>query len=63
MFSEKTPILCGAIPAFEQFMTSWEKLGNERPELTELINPGLTLAYKYYSRMDRTMVYVVTMCK
>ena len=44
MSGEKTPILSGAIPAFETFMSSWEKLGKEHRRLKPLIKPGLDWA-------------------
>lgn len=63
MSAEKTPILSGAIPAFEMFMSRWEKLGREHPHLKPLIKPGLEWAYKYYGRMDRTRAYIIAMRK
>jgi hypothetical protein len=63
MSAEKTPILSGAIPAFEMYMSSWEKLGREHPRLKDLIKPGLDWAYMYYGRMDRTKAYIIAMCK
>jgi hypothetical protein len=63
MSGEGTPILSGAIPAFEMFMTKWEKLGNEHPHLKPFIKPGLDWAYRYYNRMDRTTAYIVAMCE
>jgi hypothetical protein len=62
MSRESMPILSGVIPSFEGFMTKWEMLA-EHPRLKALIKPGLDLAYKYYSRMDNTKAYVVSMCK
>jgi hypothetical protein len=63
MSAEKTPILSGAIPAFEMFMSSWEKLGREHHRLKALIKPGLDWASMYYGRMDRTRAYIVAMRK
>jgi len=63
MAAEKTPILSGAIPAFEMFMSRWEKLAREHPRLKDLIKPGLDWAYMYYGRMDRTKAYIISMCK
>lgn len=63
MSGESMPILSGAIPAFEMFMTKWEKLGAEHPHLKPFIQPGLDWAYKYYKRMDRTSAYIIAMCK
>lgn len=63
MSGERAPILAGAIPAFEAFMTTWEKLGEEHPHLKRFIKPGLDWAYMYYRRMDRTRAYIIAMCK
>jgi hypothetical protein len=65
MSNERLPILSGAIPSFEMFMSKWEQVveapGNDR--LKHLVQPGLELAYEYYGRMDRTRAYIVAMCK
>jgi hypothetical protein len=61
MSGERTPILSGAIPAFEMFMTKWEKINQEHPNLKRLVWPGLEWAYKYYGRMDRTRAYIIAM--
>ena len=63
MSAESHPILSGAIPTFEQFMTTWEQLRDEHPHLSPMITRGLEWAYKYYGRMDHTRAYVVAMCK
>ena len=63
MSGESTPILCGAIPSFEMFMTSWEKLLHDHKSLKKYIDPGLQWAYMYYSRMDNTRAYIATMRK
>jgi hypothetical protein len=63
MSGESSPLLSGAIPAFELFMTRWEKLKEEKPHLMQFIDKGLDLAYKYYKQMNHTHAYIVTMCK
>ena len=63
MSGETMPILSGAIPAFEMFMTKWEKLGDVHPHLKPFIQPGLDWAYMYYDRMDHTCAYIIAMCK
>ena len=63
MLGKNTPILAGAIPAFESFITDWEKASEDHPHLTELIQPGLDWASMYYSWMDRTRAYIIAMCK
>ena len=63
MSGESTPILCGAIPAFEMFMSQWEKIAKDHPCLEPIVQPGLDWAYLYYGRMDRTRAYVIAMCE
>ena len=63
MSVESQPILSGAIPAFESFMTKWENLAEDNSRLKPIIQPGLEWAYKYYKRMDQTRAYVASMCK
>ena len=63
MSAEKTPVLCSSIPVFELFMSKWEKLADDNKHLRGLIQPGLDLAYKYYSCMDCTSAYIITMRK
>jgi hypothetical protein len=62
MSAESSPILSGAIPAFETFMSKWEAM-SEIPTLEPYITPALQAAYTYYGRMDRTRAYIVSMCK
>jgi hypothetical protein len=63
MSAEAMPVLSGAVPSFEIFMTRWENLRTDNPILAPLINVGLHWAKKYYSRMDDTDAYVVAMCE
>ena len=58
-----TPVLSGAIPSFELFMTQWEKLGDEHLNLKAWTDIGLKWATKYYKRMDDTDTYVISMCE
>jgi hypothetical protein len=61
MSREETPVLAGSLPAFEMFMTAWEKLGETHVRLTPMIDIGLKWAKKYYCRMDDTKAYVLAM--
>ena len=61
MSGETTPILAGAIPAFELFMMQWKDLGKKHSTLAPWINIGLKYATKYYGRMDRTRSYIIAM--
>lgn len=63
MSGETTPILSGAIPAFELFMSKWEQLSTDFPRLKPVIAPGLEWATIYYTRMDRTRAYIIAMRK
>jgi hypothetical protein len=63
MSGESNPILSGAIPAFEMFMTSWETIRDKNPQLASWVDIGLHWATKYYGRMDRTRAYIIAMCK
>ena len=61
MSGETTPILCSTIPTFEKFMTAWESLKEGNAHLAKYIKPGLELAYNYYTCMDDTQAYIITM--
>lgn len=63
MSSETTPILSGLIPAFEMFMSSWEQLAEKHPRLSQWINIGMAKATEYYTRMDHTSAYIMSMCE
>ena len=45
MSGEHSPLLSGTIPAFELFMTHWEKLKEEKPHFAQFIDKGLDSAY------------------
>jgi len=61
MSGETNPILIGAIPAFEMFMTSWECLAEKHPRFQSWINISLHSASTYYLRMDLTKSYIIAM--
>ena len=61
MSGETNPILAGAIPAFEMFMMSWERLAEKHPRFRSWIDIGLHWASTYYSRMDLTKSYIIAM--
>ena len=60
---DKLPVLAYAIPAFEMFMTKWEKLADQNPQLEQFIKEGLRFAYIHYKKMDQTQAYIICMCK
>jgi hypothetical protein len=63
MSSESMPVLSSAVALYELFMSAWEDLREEKPELAPWINVGLYWAKKYYRLMDDTDAYIVTMGK
>jgi hypothetical protein len=63
MSGQKTPLLSGAIPALEMFMSEWEELAETCPRLKPFIDEGLDSATKYYRRMDHTNAYIIAMCE
>jgi hypothetical protein len=63
MSSETTPVLSGAIPAFEMFMSTWEDLAEQHPRLLPWIDIGMDKAKEYYGRMDHTAAYIMLMCE
>ena len=63
MSGETTPVLSGAIPAFEMFMSTWEDLAERHPRLSQWIDIGMDKAKEYYGRMDRTAAYIMLMCE
>ena len=63
MSHELTPVLSGAIPAYELFMTRWEDLCKDYPETRDWVNAGMLWAEKYYNCMDCTNAYVIAMCE
>lgn len=67
MSSENTPILAGAVPAFELFIASWKAMLNDTDLRSEnigkFLRPGLAIAEKYYNKMADTDAYIIAMCE
>src|SRR5258708_7192603 len=63
MSAKSMPVLSGAVPSFEIFMSQWEKLHTKYPELKPWVDIGLKWAERYYTHMDDTNAYVVAMCE
>lgn len=61
MAKEATPVLSGAIPSLELFMSKWELLAEKHPNLQPFIEAGLSKAREYYTKMDLTRAYVVAL--
>ena len=61
MAKEATPVLSGAIPSLELFMTKWELLAEKHASLQPFIEAGLAKAREYYKKMDLTQAYVVAL--
>jgi hypothetical protein len=53
MSAENTPVLAGALPAFELFVDSWKTMVKDtdliKENVVQFIEPGLTIAKKYYN--------------
>ncbi|TFK35666.1 hypothetical protein BDQ12DRAFT_611422, partial [Crucibulum laeve] len=58
---EKTPTLCYALPSFEGMMGAWEKLKNDNPDLTNIIQAGLDKLEAYHNRTDVVPAYIFSM--
>lgn len=63
MSGESTPLLSGAVPAFETFMAHWEELSAAVPRCSSFIRVGLDYAKTYYKRMGKTRAYAIAMRK
>ncbi|KAF8580434.1 hypothetical protein K439DRAFT_1356881, partial [Ramaria rubella] len=61
MSKQATPLLLGALPALEIFMSRWEHMRDNKAHLAPFIQPGLNKAYKYYNRMDDSSAYIIAM--
>jgi hypothetical protein len=61
MSNESTPVLSGAIPAFETFMMQWEHICENHEDTRHWVDVGLSWAETYYRRMDCTKAYVIAM--
>ncbi|KAJ6537028.1 hypothetical protein B0H19DRAFT_1079405 [Mycena capillaripes] len=64
---ENTPVLAGALPAFELFVDSWKTMVKDtdliKENVVQFIKPGLTIAKKYYNRFDDTDSYIIAMSR
>ena len=61
MSAELMPVLLSAITIFKIFMTQREELCKEFPKLSPWLKVGLKWSKKYYSLMNDTDTYIVTM--
>ncbi|KAJ7665623.1 hypothetical protein B0H14DRAFT_2658494, partial [Mycena olivaceomarginata] len=63
--AENTPVLAGALPAFELFVDSWKTMVKDtdliKENVVQFIEPGLTIAKKYYNRFGDTDAYIIAM--
>ncbi|KAJ7463111.1 hypothetical protein B0H11DRAFT_2241093 [Mycena galericulata] len=63
MSAENTPVLAGALPAFELFVDSWKTMVKDadliKENVVQFIKPGLTIAKKYYNRFGDTDAYII----
>jgi hypothetical protein len=61
--NDKTPVLAGVIPAFEIFLSKWNRLIVAKPRLKPWIDVGLSWFTKYYWHLDFSDAYIIAMCK
>jgi hypothetical protein len=60
---EENPVLAGVIPAFEMFLSKWDKLAIQKPWLKPWIDVGISWVVKYYQRLDASDANVIAICK
>jgi hypothetical protein len=60
---EKTPTLCGTVPAFEGLRLSLEKLKAEKFDALFIIQAGLDKLANYYSQVFNTPAYLLAIGK
>jgi hypothetical protein len=53
---EMTPTLCHSIPAFSAFTQLWKDLSEEKPQWSEIIQPGLDKLGEYQSLLTDTHI-------
>jgi hypothetical protein len=67
MSAESTPVLAGAIPSSELFMSAWQAMladiDLQQENVGKFMWPGLVIATKYYNKMGDTDAYIIAMCK
>ena len=65
MTSECTPLLSGALPAYETFMEQWKCLSTFTMNLQFglILSEGVVYAEQYQQLMHGNSTYVVAMCK
>lgn len=63
MSSETMPVLSGAVPEFEIFMSMWERVCVDEKDTKKWVDVGLYWAKLYYNRMDLTQAYIIAMCE
>jgi hypothetical protein len=57
------PLLSGVVPSYEMLLTTWEQLADMERHLKPWITNGLKLATMYYSRLDKSEAYIISMCE
>jgi hypothetical protein len=66
MSAESTPVLAGAIPSFELFMSALQAMladiELQQENVGKFIQPGRVITTKYYNKMGDTDAYIIAMC-
>ncbi|KAK6971523.1 HAT family dimerization domain-containing protein, partial [Favolaschia claudopus] len=59
--AEKTPTLSYALPAFEAMASRWERMQEDRPEVSNIIQQGLDKLGSYQDRLERVPACTLAM--
>ncbi|KIK98011.1 hypothetical protein PAXRUDRAFT_135057, partial [Paxillus rubicundulus Ve08.2h10] len=65
MCRESIPLIGGAFPSYETFLTQWTSLSLacDHPQLVSFISSGLELANHYHDHLGHIKAYLFAMCK
>ncbi|KAF9514104.1 hypothetical protein BS47DRAFT_1275282, partial [Hydnum rufescens UP504] len=61
MSGKATPILSGALPAFQSLQNQWQDHAIANKDILEYVFEGMEWLNKYHEKAGKTRAYVVTM--
>lgn len=61
MSAENVPMLGAVVPAFEQFISRWERVASMIPRCEAFVRPGLEYASECYGRLQNNNSYLIAM--
>jgi len=61
--AEKTPTICGTIPAFEGLIKTLRKLQHKKFSTYNTIQPGIEKLEDYHAETAYTPAYTLAICK